>query len=1489
MYQALPRQPIEQNQRLTDIATRKVIRLSPSDTLGAAARIMAYRRLSSIVVSDASDKPVGIVTESNITSAMLAESPAETPLSNVMSSPVVTVPEHVTCLDAYQLCQREGIHHLVIVDDSGQLCGVVSDTDFRQHLYLTTLAGRRQVLSVMSQSVFKIEPDTALIAAIELMKTHRSRCVVVVEAEMPLGIVTERDIVRLYSRNSQRADMLISQVMSAPVVTITREATINEAAELMLERSVRHLVVVDAHGRVRGLLSEHDLTYTMTRHLIDDKLNAESAFLQTLINTIPDLVWLKDMNGVYLDCNPQFERLFGAKKNAIIGKTDYDFVDKETADSFRKHDLIAIRNDRPSVNEEWVTFADDGHRELVETFKTPMYNSQRELIGVLGVARNITERKRMESQLKEYRKQLEGRVAEEATKFRALVEQSLVGIYIIQDQTFRYVNAGFADMFGYESPEEIIGCIPIQQLVARQDRDFVVENLNLRLNGHVDRLRFSFNGIKRDGSVISVEVHGRLIEYQDQPAVIGTLVDVTDARRNQLELECLVDKKAAELNRSEEKLRTLIESIPDPIQFKDGQGRWLESNMAAKRAFRLETVDCNGKTDVELSALVPPSAKEALLRCHSTDEQAWRAKALHHVEEVVTLNDGNKLYFDVIKKPLFHDDGERTGLVIVARNVTELRRSQEALVERERLYRAIFDQAPSGIELIDMDNLRIVEANPAACRMLGYSHKEYLGLRLTDIQADQGQSAVVAGINELETHGRDAFENRHLCKNGDILDVEVNARLLNLPGKRLIVGVWQDITERKQAEKALRLSLEAYRGLVQKIPVGVYKFKMFSNDKVRFEYVSQRWCEMTDVSEAEVMADPQAAFARIHPDELSHFLDLNKKAGENLSRFLWEGRICKKNGEIRWLHIESQPTLLEDGEILWDGIQYDVTDRVTAENTLRINASVFENSQEAIMITDADNIIVDVNRAFTLITGYRRDDVIGRDPNILNSGRHEKSFYQAMWQSLLQNKAWRGEVWNRRKSGDIYVELLSISVICDDKGRVQRYVGVFSDISYLKEYEEELSRVAHYDALTGVPNRVLLADRMKQAIAQSVRDQSLVAFCYLDLDGFKAINDLLGHEAGDHVLVEISKRIQHTLRGGDTLARLGGDEFVVLLNLERGEDCRHTLDRLLQVLSKPITVMDKASVLSASIGVSVYPTDDADPDTLLRHADQAMYVAKQSGKNCYYVYDPELDLRARNHNEFLKNVRHGLEHGQFELHYQPKVNLSTRRLVGAEALIRWRHPEQGLLAPIDFLRPIENTELDVDIGNWVIVTALAQIYNWQQLGLDIEVSINISAYHLESPGFVEVLKQHLARYPKLPANKLQIEVLENAALNDLTLVRKVIEACRQLGVGFALDDFGTGYASLSYLSRLPVDILKIDQSFVRDMLHDKGDKTIIQGIIALAHAFERRIVAEGIENGEQYQMLQELGCEIGQGYGIARPMPAEALSLWRADMMPISE
>ncbi|MFH1659217.1 MAG: EAL domain-containing protein [Pseudomonadota bacterium] len=560
--------------------------------------------------------------------------------------------------------------------------------------------------------------------------------------------------------------------------------------------------------------------------------------------------------------------------------------------------------------------------------------------------------------------------------------------------------------------------------------------------------------------------------------------------------------------------------------------------------------------------------------------------------------------------------------------------------------------------------------------------------------------------------------------------------------------------------------------------------------------------------------------------------------------------------------------------------------QLAVEKQLTLHATAFRSAHDGITLTDAAGNILDVNPAFTRITGWERSEVIGRNPRVLKSGRHDREFYEAMWKSINETDSWRGEIWNRNKYGEIYPELLSISAVRESDGKLTNYVAVFSDIGRLKAQESQLTQMAYYDPLTELPNRTLLADRLVQGIAQTRRTASLMAICYLDLDGFKPVNDTWGHGAGDMVLIEIANRMRQIMRGGDTVARLGGDEFVLLLlGFVSEAECHEAIRRLQAQIALPLTVLPEPVSISASVGVTLFPQDDQDPDTLLRHADQAMYRAKQAGKNCYQIFDAEQDRHTRSRRDHVNRIRQALDEHEFVLFYQPKVNMRQGKVTGAEALIRWNHPERGILAPSEFL-PLINDDVMVKlIGDWVIEAVLAQMEVWHQEGLDLTVSVNVASKQLQAPEFVEKLKAALFVHPDV-AHLLEMEILETAALEDVAKTSRVIDECRALGVRFSLDDFGTGYSSLTYLKRLPAEIIKIDQSFVREILSDYNNLVIVQGVISLASAFQREIIAEGVETIEHGRLLLQLNCDHAQGYGIAKPMPAEKIVEWVREWQP---
>ena len=600
--------------------------------------------------------------------------------------------------------------------------------------------------------------------------------------------------------------------------------------------------------------------------------------------------------------------------------------------------------------------------------------------------------------------------------------------------------------------------------------------------------------------------------------------------------------------------------------------------------------------------------------------------------------------------------------------------------------------------------------------------------------------------------------------------------------------------------------------------------------------------------------------------------------------------VRRSDGAVRYIHEQCQHRRNEAGAVIESsGTAQDVTERELAALALRRAASVYEHANDAIVITDARGQIIDVNAALCRLTGYAREELLGQNPRFWSSGRHDAAFYRKMWLALREHGLWRGEIWNRRKSGEVYPCLLTISPVPDASGRLQGYAGISTDLSTLREQERQVERLSQYDALTGLPNRRLLADRLLIAMGQATQHQHQVAVVYLDLDGFKAFNDQLGHEAGDQLLIALGHGLQSALRPGDTLARLGGDEFVAVLpDLCSALDCLPVLEALLAAAASPSGALPAHDLrLSASIGVSFYPqADPVDADQLLRQADQAMFQAKQSGKNRYHFFDAEGDRGVRSRHAEIERIAQGLKNHEFVLFYQPKVNMHSGAVIGVEALIRWQHPQHGLLGPGAFLPALEQQALMVDLGDWVLEQALQQLAQWNCTGLHLPVSVNVNAMQLAQPDFVPKLRAALARHPELPPDQLELEVLETSALGDLSSVSALLHQCRELGVHTSLDDFGTGYSSLTYLKHLPIQVLKIDQSFVRSMLDDATDIAILQGVLSLAQALGRLVIAEGVETSAHAQMLLRLGCLHGQGYAIARPMPAAQIPDWVAQWRP---
>ena len=680
---------------------------------------------------------------------------------------------------------------------------------------------------------------------------------------------------------------------------------------------------------------------------------------------------------------------------------------------------------------------------------------------------------------------------------------------------------------------------------------------------------------------------------------------------------------------------------------------------------------------------------------------------------------------------------------------------------------------------------------------------------------------------------------------------------------------------------ALQAAKRQYEELTERIPVGVYRFRMRRDGGAQFDYVSSRWCLMNGLEMPTVLRNIEEASALIHPEDRGEFERLNQEIRLSPKVFFWEGRFLIR-GETRWMRIESTPTRLDNGDIVCDGVQIDITERRQAEEKLRLIAAVIASTRDSVVITDLEPRILAVNPAYTEITGYSEAEMIGQNPRLLQSGRHDRAFYQALWASLRKTGHWQGELWNRRKNGELYPQWVTLSTVRDHRGEPTHYVGVFTDISQIKHAEARLEHLAHYDPLTELPNRLLAQLRLAHALEQAQRRHCKVGVLFIDLDQFKTVNDSLGHLAGDQLLRAIAQRLSERLRQQDTLARLGGDEFLIVLEgLQRPEEAATVAQTLIGLLTRPFTLLssDQEIYLGASIGISLYPDDGLSVGELIQHADTTVYQAKAKGRNTYQFYTETLTRAAHERLDMESRLRRGLERGEFLLHYQPLVAVGDGRIIGAEALVRWQPPGEALVPPLRFIPLAEETGLIVALGEWVLRAACVQAQIWREAGLPpLLLTVNLSAQQFQQPGLIEQLRALLAD-TGLPATSLELEITESALMQQGQDAVAMLMALKDLGVRLAIDDFGTGYSSLAYLKRFPLDKLKIDQSFVRDIPNDPGDMGITAAIIALARTLRLEALAEGVETAEQLAFLREQGCDTYQGYLFSRPVPAEEFAL----------
>ncbi|NEV63394.1 EAL domain-containing protein [Thiorhodococcus minor] len=804
------------------------------------------------------------------------------------------------------------------------------------------------------------------------------------------------------------------------------------------------------------------------------------------------------------------------------------------------------------------------------------------------------------------------------------------------------------------------------------------------------------------------------------------------------------------------------------------------------------------------------------------------------------------------------------------------RRAAEARVmERERHLSAIFRAARVGIG-VSQDRV-IREANQSLCDMLGYPGDALIGVDARALYcSDAAYREVGAEPPYAETSPAvRAVETQWCRRDGRPLDVLISACPLDTdnPERGLVVTAL-DITERKEFQDALERSEELLNATGRLAKVGGWELYPISQ-RLNLTEVAR---EILEVEPARVARLTDLA-PLVDPRDRPKLQAANRDAIAQGHPYDLQVRLAGRDDRQTWLQLTCQP-VLSDGRIdrLVGAVQ-DITARVEAEKSLRQAARVFESTADGVVITDPDERILAVNKAFTEITGYAEEEVLGETPRILKSGRHPAAFYQAMWRSLEETGFWRGEIWNLHKNEEVYPELMTISAVLDGADEITHYVGVFRDISHIKRSEEQLAYLAHHDALTGLPNRSLFQLRLEHCIQRSSRNRRKAALLFIDLDRFKVINDTLGHLFGDAVLKRAAESLALEVRAEDTIARLGGDEFVIVLEeIARPDDAAVFAERILQIFSQPFHVHGRDLFVTASIGVSIYPDDGHDIDTLLRHADISMYRAKDKGRNAFALFEPSMAEGAEDRFRLETDLRRAIEREELAVHYQPQIRLADGQLIGVEALCRWQHPELGPIAPARFIPLAEDIGMIDQLGTWVLGESCRQLAAWDGQGFRIpRLAVNLSVHQLEGRRLVDRVRAVLVA-SGVSAERLELEVTESTIMRHPERAVEALRDLRALGITLAIDDFGTGYSSLDYLKRLPLHRLKINRSFVEHLTQDDNDDAIVRAVIALGDSLGLETLAEGVETEEQAGFLRQEGCLESQGYLFGRPLPPEALA-----------
>jgi diguanylate cyclase (GGDEF)-like protein/PAS domain S-box-containing protein len=1242
--------------------------------------------------------------------------------------------------------------------------------------------------------------------------------------------------------------------------------------EYRLKSSNGSWVWVQTQGQIslRNALGEATLAAGGTlniqaRKLAEDRLLKNESLLRATLESTDEGILMIGHDGHVLSANKRFVELWHIPQSiAESGRDDLllGHVLEQLVDPNVFLDQVKRLYDSDEEARDTLHFKDG--RVFARFTQTLTIGEER---GRIWCFKDISEQYHAEAELKATKERYD--FANQVGKVGTWDWSPLTGMLFWSDETFR--------LMGYK-PGSITPSYELYlQQVHPADRAFLNDSVQAALQ---QKKPYSLDCriILGDASEIVCHVTGKVeFDSNDQPIrMLGTIQDVTERKRVEL---ALADSRNL--------LKTVIDTSPIRVFWKDRDLRYLGCNPAfAKDAGRPSPEELLGKDDFEMSW----GAQAELYR---TDDKQVMDSGIAKLsyDEPQTTPEGDTIWLRTSKVPLRNDTGDTIGILGIYEDITDRKQAEIALKISEQKLLTILDNVDAYIYLKDTAGKYLFANRPV---------RELWGAEMEDIVGFGDEKFFDEATTEnIRSNDRGVLDRGESHTTEETNTVVATGKCFTylstkLPLRRedgsiyALCGVSTDITQRKHSELALQASearAQTLSNLLRLITDNVTDMIWAKDLNKHYLFANKAICtrllnaQDTDepIGKDDMFFAMRERNSRPHDPswhtfgELCQDSDVVTLQNGKASQFDEYGNV---QGKFLFLDVHKAPFINDKGEVIGVvGSGRDVTQQKIIEEKLRLASMVLENSSEAMFITDENAVILEVNPAFTLLTGYLAVEAIGMNPKLLRSGKHDAAFYAAMQKELKQTGHWQGEIWNRRKSGEIFAEWQTINTIYNEDGSIHRHVALFSDITEKKKSEELIWAQANFDQLTDLPNRRMFRDRLAQDIKKAHRAGLGLALLFLDLDRFKEVNDSLGHDTGDALLIEAAQRISACVRESDTVARLGGDEFTIILaELDDRASVERIATEILRSLTQPFELGEHAAYVSASIGITMYPDDATNLEDMLKNADQAMYVAKNAGRNRFSYFTNAMQESALYRLHMLNDLRNALAEQQFKLHYQPIVEIHTGRIHKAEALLRWFHPKRGLISPAEFIPLAEESGLIHEIGDWVFEQAVAQTQKWIALyDSDFQISVNKSPIQIQTKSECCRWKENLAK-TGLSGKNLVIEITEGVLLDSSPVVISELLAFRDADIQVAIDDFGTGYSALSYLKKLDIDYVKIDQSFILNLEADDNDKALAEAIVVMAHKLGLKVIAEGVETQPQLDLLAKMGCDYAQGFLYSRAL-----------------